>query len=471
MRGKVILIILLTASLYFVFFQHLDSFYIRCWDESFYAVNACEMLNDHNFIVPHFKGGADMLILKPPMQEWLQVLCMSMMGINELAIRLPSAMASALTALLLFFFFKRRIDIVAGLCMFFVFITTQEVATFHTGRTGDTDAVLTLFIFCSIIFLYKWLFEESPVSLFYFFLFLALAFLTKSFVALFFAPAFLFSVVYFKKLKSALSSKYFYAGFFIFIFLSIGYLWLRNTQNPGYFKELIGFDFASRYANGVDAHAEPFDLYFNLMFEKQDIWLLFSLPGMWMMLRNSALKRQAVFFISLIGCYLIIICFSVTKLHWYDLPLFPLLSVFSGYAVYSFIKTTDHLRQQAVLLCLIFFIPYYYAARNSYKSEISPGEKKLEILTEYAFTNRNNNSLNDVLFYTAYCDRPLYFYKYRLNKKGGDFKITNTLDSLKTGNIIIVAEDSLKDALYKKYAVTVIDNYKTVSEIKIDNYK
>ena len=46
--------LLLAVVLYFVFFQHLDSFHIRNWDESMFAVNAFEMSNNRNFVVPYY---------------------------------------------------------------------------------------------------------------------------------------------------------------------------------------------------------------------------------------------------------------------------------------------------------------------------------------------------------------------------------------------------------------------------------
>jgi len=177
------LYLLLFTCLYFVFFLQLDNFPIRNWDESMYAVNAFEMFNNHNFIVPYYKGNPDMLILKPPLNTWLQVLFIKFIGYNELAIRLPSALASSGSALLLFFFIKKRAGLIFALCVFFVFISTLGITTFHTGRTGDTDATLSFFILCYCISFYKWLFEDKKISLFCFF---KLSFSHKKFCCLVF---------------------------------------------------------------------------------------------------------------------------------------------------------------------------------------------------------------------------------------------------------------------------------------------
>ena len=462
--------LLLLTCLYFVFFQHLDSFPVRNWDESMYAVNAYEMFINHNFIVPYYKGLPDMLVLKPPMQIWLQVLFIKLVGYNELAIRLPSALASAGSALLLFLFIKKRSSLFLALCVFFVFISSLGVATFHTGRTGDTDALLAFFILCYCVCFYKWLFENKSASLFYFFIFLSLAFLTKSFVALFLAPTFLIILIYFKKVGSLFNSKWFYLGVILFVGVSIGYLLLREKYNPGYIKYLIGFDFLTRYSDVVDLHAEPFDFYLNRFYEDRFKWLVLVLPGALFMWCNIKTRPAFVFLILLFTGYFLIISFSVTKVDWYDLPLYPILSIFCGYALYTLISTFNSFQSpsyNALGLLFIFMLPLYFAFRNSYKSEVKPSERKLEILNEYAFRNKKNQSLNGVIFLTNYYERSLYFYKYRLNTKGQDFTITNSIDNLKENNIVVVAEDSLKNELLKRLKTKTLDEYRTVLKVKI----
>jgi 4-amino-4-deoxy-L-arabinose transferase-like glycosyltransferase len=461
--------LLLFTCLYFVFFQHLDSFPIRNWDESMYAVNAYEMFNNHNFIVPYFRGSPDMLILKPPAQMWLQVFFIKLIGFNELAIRLPSALASSSSALLLLFFIKKRSGLVFALCTFFVFISSLGIATFHTGRTGDTDALLSFFILCYCIFFYKWLFENSSISLFYFFVFLSLAFLAKSIAALFFTPALLAAIAYFKKLGFLLKNKWFYIGAILFLITSVGYIFLRNLYNPGYIDALIYSDLG-RYTSILDSHAEPFDFYLNRLYDDRFKWILLVLPGALLMWFNNKSKPTFIFLSFLFISYALVISCSTTKVEWYDLPLYPILSIFCGYTIYTLVlkfNSQQNNLRTAGLLFGVFMLPLYFTFRNSYKSEVNPDERKLEILNEYAFKNKNNTSLNGVVFITNYFDRSLYFYKYRLNSKGLDFTVTNTIEGLKENSVVVVAEDSLKAALLTRYKTTTLDEYRTVLKVKI----
>jgi 4-amino-4-deoxy-L-arabinose transferase-like glycosyltransferase len=464
---------ILFMALYFVFFQHLDSFHIRNWDESMFAVNAYEMNNNNNFIVPFYKSVPDMWNSKPPLQLWFQVLFIKLIGYNELAIRLPSAIASSGSALLLFLFFKKRTSIIFALCVFFDFISSGGVSSFHAGRTGDADALLSFFMLCYCIAFYKWLFENNQKSIFYFFIFLTLAFLTKSIASLLFLPAVLVLTFYFKKTKKLFITKWFYAGFVLFMSVSISFILLRDVQNSGYISYLLKND-VNRINNVIESHKEPFDFYFNNLFNNRFVWFLLVLPGIVLLWINKKHKHDAIFISLLFTAYFLIISISTTKLEWYDLPLFPLLSVCSAYLlnyIYSkteFVKTTI---SSILFLCFVFSIPCYFSFRNAYKSEINPAEKKLEILTEYAFRNSKNTSLNNVVFLTTDYDRALYFYKYKQNTKGSDFQITTDAGSIKNNSTIIVANDSLKHLLFKNFNYEIVDSLKSAIKINITSLK
>ncbi len=468
---KIVLFGLLIV-IYFVFFQHLDSFHIRNWDESMYAVNAYEMDKNGQFITPYFKNLPDLWNSKPPFLLWLQVVFIKLIGFNELAIRLPSAIASCISAYVLYFFLKKRSDIYLAISVCLVFITSSGVCTFHTGRTGDADSLLSLFILLSLLSFYKILFENNIKSMLYFFAYLTLAFLTKSVAALLFLPGLIIATFYFKKVGLFLTEKYFYAGLFVFLSSVISFIYLREMNNPGYFNYLISVDLG-RVGSVVESHNEPFDFYLNNLFFYRFTYFLFVLPGVFLLYINNRTKLISVYVLSLIVTYFLIISISVTKLEWYDLPLFPIVSFCSGYVIYVLIKQlhskTNNKRLVLGAYLIFFILPTYFAIRQSFKNEIPTGEKQLEILSEYAFKNKNNNELNNTLFYTNVFERPLYFYKYYINTKNADFNITNELNDINIHSIVIVANDTLKNRLNKKFKTQVISTYKSVTKYQIIN--
>jgi 4-amino-4-deoxy-L-arabinose transferase-like glycosyltransferase len=354
-----------------------------------------------------------------------------------------------------------------------VFISSGGISSFHAGRTGDADALLSFFILCYCLAFYKWLFENNEKSILHFFIFLTLAFLTKSIAALLFLPAVLILIIYFRKSKTLFISKWFYMGLALFLGVSISFLLLRDAQNSGYIGIVLKND-VNRINNVIESHIEPFDFYFNQLFSYRFIWFLFVLPGILLLYLNPKHKQNAIFIMLLFISYFSIISYSTTKLEWYDLPLFPLLSVCAAYVLYYIYSKTESLqtsKNSILFLCFTFSVPCYFAFRTAYKSEINPAEKKLEILTEYAFKNSKNNALNGVVFLTPDFDRALYFYKYKLNTKGLDFQITKSIDDIQNNTSVIVANDSLKLALTKKFDCQMVDSLQSAIKFNIKALK
>ncbi len=110
-------------------------------DESRYAQIALEMIQSGDYIVPRLNG--EPYLDKPPMLYWATAASFGMFGLNELAARLPSAMAATLTVLLTFLLggrlFGHRMAYLAAvmlfLCLGFVL----------SGRFVIMDGLLTLF--------------------------------------------------------------------------------------------------------------------------------------------------------------------------------------------------------------------------------------------------------------------------------------------------------------------------------------
>src|SRR5690349_8049272 len=107
-RKPFLCLLVLLPLLYFPIFSHLDELPLECWDEARLAMNAHDMHKTGNWIVTTFWNSPDMWNTKPPLMIWLQAICIKIFGENELAIRLPSALAALATCMLLFWFFVKK---------------------------------------------------------------------------------------------------------------------------------------------------------------------------------------------------------------------------------------------------------------------------------------------------------------------------------------------------------------------------
>ena len=96
--------IVLVILIYIPVFSHLDTLPIQLWDESRLAINAYEMHHFGQYLVTHFDGLPDLWNTKPPLLIWMQVFWMKIIGVNEIALRLPSALAALLTIISILIF-------------------------------------------------------------------------------------------------------------------------------------------------------------------------------------------------------------------------------------------------------------------------------------------------------------------------------------------------------------------------------
>lgn len=107
-------------------------------DETRYAEIPREMIVSGDWVVPHLNGLV--YFEKPVMGYWLNALSMQVLGQNSFAVRLPSALASALAALAVFLLIRRSGGGTrAGLAGALGFLTSFEV--FAVGVFAVLDSV------------------------------------------------------------------------------------------------------------------------------------------------------------------------------------------------------------------------------------------------------------------------------------------------------------------------------------------
>ncbi|MFN5621315.1 MAG: ArnT family glycosyltransferase, partial [Flavobacteriales bacterium] len=182
-------ILVLGAGL-FLLFGHIEKLPLRQYDEARQAINAMEMLHSGNWLVTSYDHEPETWNTKPPLLIWLQASFMAVLGPTELAVRLPSAFAALMTGFLLWFFAKRHLNReYLGLLAAGILFTTACYVRLHGTRTGDFDALLTLFTTWAGISL--WLFVERQERKFLipFFVAWTLGVFTNGIAARLFAPA------------------------------------------------------------------------------------------------------------------------------------------------------------------------------------------------------------------------------------------------------------------------------------------
>jgi hypothetical protein len=328
-------IVLVCFACYFAFFWNLDALSIQTYDEGRQAVNAIEMAQNGNYLVSYFNGKPDTWSTKPPLLIWLIVASMKLVGYNEMAVRLPSAIAASATVLLLFLFSKAYLkDLKAAVISSSVLLTTYGYVERHVARTGDFDALLTFWMTSYFLayFLYLnekknkgWYLYASAITI-------ALSILTKGIAGLIPLPALFIYTLYKKKLKSLLANSSFYISIAIILIFGLGYYFLREWFNPGYIKLVIGNELTGRYLNEIENNTQDFWFYLREMFKSFIPWVIFLPPTfvVTQFSKNRLVNSLGIYCLLYLSTHFLIISIAKTKLSWYSAPEYPVAALLIG---------------------------------------------------------------------------------------------------------------------------------------------
>jgi len=470
--------VVLIAILYMPIFGHLDTLPIRIWDESRLAVNAYEMLNDENHLVTHFEGKPDMWNTKPPFMIWCQVVCMKLLGVNELAVRLPSAIAAFLTCMALLIFSQWYLkNFWFGFIAIFVLISTQGYISLHGTRTGDYDALLTLFTTLSGLFFFAFCETKKYRALYCFFICTALAVLTKSVTGLLFLPAILIYGIIQKQFIPLLKNKHFYFGLLSFLTLVVGYYLLREANNTGYIAAVWENELGGRYLSVIENHQHDFWFYLkNLIdFRLSTTWYVLipfgCITGV-LVIKNKKVNRITLFSFLMVIIFFIIISTAQTKLEWYDIPLYPFLSIIVAvfiHYVFQLLYNVKWFRQKLsvniipyLFLFLIGIVPYKKVLDKTYKPKEYFWRKDFYEIGYYLKDAiKGKYHLNkQCLLYEGYHAHNL-FYLNILNDKGIEISFKDW-KKLEKEDVVIASQKNVKQYVEEHYNHQVLNSNGTI---------
>lgn len=474
-------------------FGRLDMLPIRLWDESRQAINALEMYENDNYLVTYYRGLPDMWNTKPPLMVCLQVASMHLFGINEFAIRIPAAIAGYLTCILIFLFVNKRFNnLWIAAFSSLILATTQGYVMIHGTRTGDYDALLCLWLVISSFSLFDYLDKGKTVNLYIFFLSCALAILTKSTAGLLMGPAWLVYILYKKSFIKLLKQSHFWISFLLLIGMVGSYYYVRELHNPGYLKAFNENEFAGRYLTVLEKNSNSFTFYLNRIFYwRYSFWIYFSLFG-FIIGANSKQKTMRDFtYLSLSICviFILIISYAKTKLEWYELPIFPFLSIMAGIMCYHIMQiiwqnkwlegAQKSTKYTAVgVMVIAFMIQYVGILKNTIFYKELPDDRSIYYMSYYLKDRLDapNTLANQYCMLSGYTPHVDY-YVHKVQAKQPSFqsielnKELNETDinKFKIGATIIFYQENVKDFIAKHFIYTMLKEENNVYQYQIIN--
>ncbi len=341
--------LLLLFNIYLTFFN-LGSFAVETFDEAAYGINAFEAISNDEYLVNTLFGDTDLYNLKPVLSFWGIALSFKIFGVSAFSLRLVSALSFVFLSVALFFITKKLIGRLEALFVFALISTNFFFFEYHFARSGDVDALFSLFqIFSigSLLFAKKAITQQKRYLFLYLYGFgFALSFLTKSFHAMpVIATGFLFWIINIKKIPMNLKT---WSIFLTCAFLPIA-VWATGrylSDGTVFFEAMFGTDIVAR-ASAELGTLEPFYFYLEILFFSSPLAAFFSTVSLVSTIytvyssikqKNETLKDfYTVCFLWLV-VPIVMYSVSPTKFVWYILPSFIPLYLMFGVSITQVVR-------------------------------------------------------------------------------------------------------------------------------------
>ena len=309
---------------FLVLFWGLGSLQLMSLNEGRRALAIKEMFTSGNWLLPTQNG--ELYLTKPPFLYWCSLMISTLLGqVNEWTLRLPSAIAAASVASMVYFYIKKHFGVWAGL--FAIQLLIVNVGFAMLARRVEIEMMLTALCFGALLSAIQYVQNQAkPYWIYLSYALLALAVLTKGPVAMLFVTAPLLVIAVWtnnQQVKEVLTNK---IGWLIFMVIALSwYVAVTVKLGPDIWATIAKRDMLNKMQS--DVVAKPLLSY--IAWLATDFLLLIALflyqpKRLWM-----AHKSKPDFLILLTACVLPIIIFSIfsNKHAKYLLPIYPVIII------------------------------------------------------------------------------------------------------------------------------------------------
>lgn len=273
-----------------IFFYHLGSYGLWEPDEARYAEIAREMLASGNFIVPHLNYVP--YIEKPPLLYWLGAMWMALLGANEFAARLTSALAALMGVLMTWVFARRTMGRGRALLAGAILATSTLYAVMAQVLTTDMLLTATVTVALFALFLH-W--REGGRWCWLGYAAIALGVLTKGPVAAAIPMLALAIFLWWEgDLRGALGRFHAIAGGALMMIIAAPWFIEVAMREPGFADFYFVGEHLRRFFESSYSHGEPFYYYVPVLLGGLMPWTLMAPFIAWRALPRTPAGRFCI---------------------------------------------------------------------------------------------------------------------------------------------------------------------------------
>ncbi|HXY78647.1 MAG TPA: glycosyltransferase family 39 protein [Candidatus Acidoferrales bacterium] len=314
----------------FLFFYGLGAFGLIGADEPRYAQVAREMLGRHDWITPVL-GGRPWLE-KPPLYYWQGMLAYSVLGVSDVAARLPSAIDATLLVIGVYFFFRRfrpGVEVDAAL------ITASSAGAIGYARAASMDMALAAAFALGMLAWWAWRGSGKRIYLALFYVCMALGMLAKGPVAPVLAAVVIALFAALTREWRLIAKTLWLPGIALFCVVALPWYVAVEMRNPQFFHAFILQHNLARFSSDLYHHRQPSWYYIPVTALALVPWTVFvmgaffdSARAWWAERKSVSTKPDFELQLNLFACCWLVVpvaffSISQSKLPGYILPVVP----------------------------------------------------------------------------------------------------------------------------------------------------
>jgi len=431
-------------------------------DEGAFSEATREMLLNKNFLTTYLNG--ELRFDKPILIYWFQAASVSIFGLNEFALRVPSITSSFIWLSAIYLFTNKYFNEKIALFTSIIFLSSLQINIIAKAATAD--ALLNMFIVLSMFSFYTYFKTKKIYYLYFSFIFIGFGVLTKGPVAILIplVATLIFSLIK-KELLFWIKSVFNLKGILIFLIIAIPWYILEYLEQGQLFID--GFFLKhniSRFNSTFEGHSGSYFYFIPI--------LIFGLlPFSSLVIKT--LTKIKTFFSNDLNLFLflwfifvfIFFSFSNTKLPHYIVYGYTPLFILMGMIFNKYLEQQDKKVFLVLFLPLLFFLMLFLFLPNLL--QVIPIKDK--------FVNSIKDEIIEVL--DMYFQIKLFLliiltlliYKIKLFKLEHKFLLISFIFVISVNYIVIPVVAKVQQEPIKNIALYAKENKLKINMYKMNN--
>ncbi len=304
------------------------------WDsnEAFYAEAPLEMMEAGDYLTPRFNY--DLRLNKPILPYWTVIAFYRVFGPGELALRLPGALAAALTMVITFLIGRRLYGTAGGLASALALAASFKL--FFIARRSIIDLLLLFFVSAAFLFYVLWRSTGKDRHLVLFYVALGLGTLTKGLPAVIVPTGTILLYILLEKRADLLGALKLPLGAGVFLGISAPwYLAMYLRHGATYLEQFFWREHFQRFIEGTGSSLRPIWYYLPVIAGGFLPWSLLLPAGLvlcWRTVKGRPAGDRERYLIPLLWFGFTLVFFSLSrgKQEEYVLQLYPAAALLVG---------------------------------------------------------------------------------------------------------------------------------------------